>query len=277
MVAMVGIALSAVGLGALYMLAPNYFFPVAVIVNSLTFFASAGFIRRLPELKPLKSEFEEAIQVEKVGVWHKLVEDLKVGLKAIVQDPIIRLALPINMVSTVGVAGFFVVYLALNRAWYDGSYATIAWIEFCFAVPMMFVSLWVSRQTVKFPGRWLVVGQVGIGLMVALMAVSRPYWAMLAVNAACGLFLPLLIIPMQSYMQLAVPDQMRGRVNSAYLMISQAMNPIGVALTGPMLKYWGIEACLLVMGGLLAGAGVIGLVNRKFMNTLMPTSETQAA
>lgn len=276
-VAMLGIAVSAVGLGALYKISPEYFFFAGVLANSFTFLASAWFIRRLPEIKPLEDEIEEAVELEKKGVWHKIIEDIKVGLRAIKNDPIISLALPINMLSTLGIAGFFVVYLALNRAWYGGGYSTLAWIEFSFAVPMMIGSIWVGRQTVKHPGRWFVLGQVGIGLAIAIMAICKPYWSMLLINAVCGVFLPLLIIPLQSYMQLAVADNVRGRVNSAWLMISQAMNPIGVVLIGPMLKYVGIEGSLITMGAVLMGAGLLGLLSRKFLDTVMPSLRSQAA
>ncbi|MFM9873299.1 MAG: MFS transporter [Fimbriimonadaceae bacterium] len=273
LVSIMGLAVSAAGLGALYKIWPDYFFFAGVIANSLTFFASAWFIRRLPSILPLKEEVAD----ENLNPMSRVLEDMKVGLKAVRQDPIIRLALPMNMVSTLAVAGFFVVYLALNRAWYGGEYGTLAAIELCFSVPMLFMSLWVGKQVVIHPGRWTMVGYIGLGVTVGLMAICKPFWSMLLMNALCALFLPLLIIPLQSYLQLAVVDEVRGRVNSTWSMVSQAMNPIGVVVIGVLLKAIGIEGCLWVMGGLFIGAGLLGYLCKAFMNAQMPVMDDQAA
>jgi MFS transporter, DHA3 family, macrolide efflux protein len=276
-VSMLGIGFSAVALGALYKINPDYFFFSAVLVNGLTFLASAFFVRKLPELLPLREEIEEVEATGVKGNWERVKKDLREGIRAILDDPVVRRALPINMISTIGVAGFFVVYLALNREWYGGGYNTLAWIEFSFIFPTMLASLYVGRATVVHPGRWLLLGQFLIGLTVVLMAFSKPYWMMLLANVLCGLTLPFMIIPLQSYLQLAIPDQLRGRVNSAWLMISQAMNPVGVVLVGPILAWLGIEGTLIIMGLILSGACLVGVFSRSFMNTRMPVTESSQA
>jgi predicted MFS family arabinose efflux permease len=222
---------------------------------------------------PLKDEILEEAQ----GAVRRMISDMKVGFGAIGKDPVIRLALPMGMISTLAVAGFFVVYLAFNRAWYGGDYWTLAVIELFFSVPMLFMSLWIGRQVVNRPGRWTMFGYVGVGATVALMAICKPLWSMLLMNMLCALFLPLLIIPLQSYLQLAVADEVRGRVNSTWSMVSQAMNPIGVVLIGILLKAVGIEGCLVVMGGLFALAGLVGYLSRDFMEARMPGTGDQAA
>ena len=273
MISILGLALSAAGLGALYKFWPDYFFFSGVTINALTFLCSAYFIRKLPSLMPLREEVAD----ETVNPLHRVWGDLKVGFGAIVKDPVIRLALPMGMVSTLAVAGFFVVYLAFNRAWYGGEYGTLALIELFFSVPMLFASLWVGKQVVLRPGRWTMIGYVGVGVTVGLMAICKPLWSMLLMNVLCALFLPLLIIPLQSYLQLAVPDGVRGRVNSTWSMVSQAMNPIGVVLIGVLLKLIGIEGCLIVMGGLFIVAGLLGYMSREFMDAKMPGVGDQAA
>lgn len=276
-VSMLGIGFSAVALGALYKINQDYFFFSAVLVNGLTFLGSAFFVRKLPELLPLREEIEEVAASGLRGSLGRVKSDLREGIQAILGDPVVRRALPINMVSTVGVAGFFVVYLALNREWYGGGYDTLAWIEFSFVFPTMLASLYVGRATVLHPGRWLILGQFLIGLTVVLMAFSKPYWMMIVANILCGLTLPLMIIPLQSYLQLAIPDQLRGRVNSAWLMISQAMNPVGVVMVGPILAWVGIEGTLITMGLILSGACLVGVFNKAFMNTRMPIDESPQA
>lgn len=273
-VMMVGMAVSAVGLGALYLAAPNLFFLTSVAFNSATFLVSAFFVSRLPNLAPLRGEVPSG---EPGGVAKRVVADMREGLAAVSQDPLIRLALPVNMLSTLAVSGFFVVYLAFNRAWYGGDYQTLAWIELAFAAPMVFASLAVGRMTIARPGRWIIAGHLGLGGAVAAMAFCRPYWSMLIINAVCALFLPLIIIPLQSYLQLAVPDALRGRVNSTWSMLSQAMNPLGVLAIGPLLTWLGIEKCLIAMGVGMALAGMVGFASRRFLNTEMPSARPQAA
>lgn len=273
---MVGMAVSAVGLGALYLAAPRLFFFSSVCFNSVTFAISAFFIARLPSILPIREEVE-GHPGDATGVGRQLAQDLKEGLRAVAGDPLIRLALPINMLSNLAIAGFFVVYLAFNREWYGGGYQTLAWIELAFASPMVLTSLAIGRMKISHPGRWIVAGHIGLGLTVGLMAICRPYWSMVLMNALCAIFLPMLIIPLQSYLQMAIPDSLRGRVNSTWTMLSQAVNPLGVLLIGPMLTWLGIEGCLVAMGVGLALAGMAGLTSKRFLNTQLPNPSVQAA
>lgn len=267
-IAMLGIALSATGLGVMYAIMPDNFFRTAVIVDAVTFLGSAWFIRKLPDIAVDKSLVDLSLrQLRKsiASVW----EDIKVGLRAIGGDPLSRIALPMNVFSTLSISGFFVVYVVVNDDWYGGEFWTLALIEFAFAFVSLVCSIYVSRLKVKHPGIHFATGIAVIGLLVAAMAFTKPYVPFLLLNAACGLAFPSIVIPISAYFQTAFPDEIRGRVNSTWAMISMAAQPLGILMVAMLLRM-GIEPALLVMGCGMALPGLIGLAFKGVTRTEMP-------
>lgn len=265
---MLGLGLSAGVLAVVFAKFPGLFFMVAAGANAATFLVSAVFIARLPGLIPDKSPDEETGPIDQHPfrhAWGKVVAESKAGLAAIKANPVTRIGLPISAVSTIFMSGFMVAYLQVNREWYDGKFTTLAWLELGFVVPMAIFSLFAGGFKVKRMGLTFTLMHVVLGVLVALFALCRPYWAFMALNAVCGIILPYLIVPFSAFLQTEMPDEVRGRVNATWNMVAMGAQPLGLVLTGFLLATAGTAASFVVMGLGMAIAGAAGFLNRPFV------------
>lgn len=64
-----------------------------------------------------------------------------------------------------------------------------------------------------------------------------------------------------SYRMALIPDELQGRVTSAYRMIFSSMGPIGAALSGVLIQRLGAATELLLMAGFLGALGIIVMLN----------------
>lgn len=270
---MLGMALSAGVLGVVYSVAPGKFFFLAAAINTVTFVGSAWFLSRLPAIVPEREGLAESGGLgDALGrFWGETLE----GFRAVRSDPVVGVALPMNVLATLAVAPFMLVYVEVNAEWYGGTFGRLALIELSFAFVTMVTSLWLGRRRVSRPGLAFAWGTMALGVLVLVMATGEGrYWWFLALNAACGFAFPFVILPVTAYIQVAIRDELRGRVNSAWTMASMAAQPAGIVAMAPVLKYWGLTGAFLVMGFGLGGAAIYGLVRRQFREARMPGGET---
>ncbi|MCH7905656.1 MAG: MFS transporter [Armatimonadetes bacterium] len=258
---MIGLALSASVLGLIFQVAPAYFLLASAALNALTFAISGAFILKLPALKP---------ETGSGAPSGKLLKDIKAGLKVVRADIVLRLALPITIVSNLFIAGFMVMYAAINDDWYGGRFSTLAWLEFGFAAAMVVTTLAISRITIRRPGTTYAVATLVVGLLVAGMCWGRGYWQFMTLNVLCGVAVPFAWLSMNVYIQTAFKDEFRGRIASVWTAASVGMHPVGLAVIGPLAAWLGLANVFLVMGFGMCAATLIGLLNRSFMRAEMP-------
>ncbi len=266
-IAMAGIGLSASALGVIYQLAPTLFFPVAVLLNCVTFAASAYFLIKLPEIRAVR--IDESGPGPRKDRLRQVIQEASEGVRLVFRDPVTSVALPITAIGTIFVSGFMVVYVDANKKWYGGEFTPLAMIEFAFAASMVVTSLIVGRMNIRRVGLSFICAQIALGLMVVLMPMFRPYWSFLIINAACGIALPFLILPLNTYLQTAIADELRGRVNAAWTLVTQGLIPVGIGITAWLLTA-GLETTFFVMGVGLAASGAAGFFSRKFVRSRLP-------
>lgn len=259
---MIGLAVSGSVLGALYLYFPGTFFLTAILVNGATFLASSWFISRLPELIPDRGSEARS---------HALA-DLKEGIGFIRRDHLLKVSLILSLMLNILIAPFMVAYIEANNLWFGGKYGTLASFEFGFMVGLVIGSIVVGKLRIRRPGLAYGIGLAIAGLCVAAMAFSRQYWLFLGFNVICGLVLPFATIPLTTYIQMIVPDAFRGRVNATLTMLSMGVTPIGMGLAGMLVKEWGLVTTFLIMGIGLFAVPVLGLLDRAFRQSTMPTT-----
>lgn len=256
-----GLAFSAGALAPLYQKSPQVFFVSVVSLNALSYFLSAVFIYKLPSVKPDRSH-----EHERPSVRREFME----GLRYVIHRRELLAMRIVGMLFSLMVAPFFVVYIAVNDAWFGGKPQTLSWFEFAFFGGMIVGSIWVGRKIPRRAGvansAALAVIAVGIGLM----AYSQNFWLFAFWNVVCGVAAPFADVTRETYTQLVVPDAMRGRVNSLQMMTSTAMMPLGMALAGAMLDWAGIIAMFLTMGGGMLVAAAIGLAFKEYRDAVIP-------
>jgi MFS family permease len=259
---MIGLALSAGVLAFLYDFSPQYFFVSSVLLNSLSFFLSAVFIARVPAVPPAAATLAESPSAKR---------EFLSGLAYIRGRHDIKIEILLLTVFRLGVAPFFVIYIAANEQWFDGKPGTLAWLEFAFFVGMIISSFAVNSVKIRRPGSWFAGGLGVCGLCIVAMAYSPNVWLFAFWNFICGLAIPFVEIPMTSYVQLSVPNEFRGRVNSVLNMVATGMMPIGAGLGGILLEKAGLVGAFWIMGAGVMLACLIGFGDRIFRNVIMPT------
>ncbi|MFN3729799.1 MAG: MFS transporter [Fimbriimonadaceae bacterium] len=259
MMPLIGIALSGGILGQLYAQAPDTFFFSAVIFNAASFAWSYLFIRRLPRLIPDRTE----------ATRHPWVE-LKEGLRYVRRTRVLWVLLLLSLGMNLVISPFMVVYVAVNREWFGGNFTTFAIIEGAFLIGLVLSSLYVGRVRVVHPGRALSISLLFVGLTVVLLGYSREVWLFCLFNFLAGVALPYAQIPISTYVQLTVPDEYRGRVNSAMTLVSLGVQPVGMGLAGVLIHRFGLVAMFLAMGFGMAAVAALGLADRPFRNAEMP-------
>lgn len=245
-VQMAGIAFSAFALGAIEKFAPNLFLTLAAGLNSLTFLGSALFIYLLPAIQPKKEEIHE----------QHILRDIGDGLKAVWKNPFTQIVLPVALLFQLSISGFFVIYVSVNNKWFGGHYSNLAWIEFSFMVILAVMSMMMGWFKVKKVGWSYAIAIIGIGVLVGVMGIWKNYWVFLLLNALCGVFVPFAWLPLTTYLQSAFPDNLRGRVSSVFNMVHGSMQPISMAVVGPLISGVGITNVFYLMGIGMTSAGV---------------------
>jgi MFS family permease len=229
-------------LAGLYALAPSGFYLSFVLLNMLSFVGSTYYIFLLPAIIPENDKEPEGA-----------IAEIKAGWRYAVTDRVIQLTLIAQIGISLFISPFFVVFIATNDQWFDGSPSTLAWIECAFVLGLFLTSMYVASIKIKRPGMAFGVSLGITGVTVAMMAFSKSVWLFVLWN-----------------LQLAVPDEFRGRVMSIKNLIMMGVQPVGMMLGGTVVKVLGIPAAYLMMGIGFALSGAAPLIDAKFRSIRMP-------
>jgi MFS transporter, DHA3 family, macrolide efflux protein len=264
MMPLIGLAISAGAIAPLYESSPKTFYLVAALINATSFLGSAYFIARLPKIQPEPMALDRADDPR---------SDLRIGLEYLRSRHDLIVMTALLAVFRLMVSPFFVVYLAANKAWFGDKPRWLALFEFAFFLGMVVASPIVSRMDPKRPARWFCFGLAIIGGAVGAMAFSPYIWGFVLWNIVAGLAVPVADIPINTYLQLSVPDALRGRVNAVREMVATGVMPIGMSLAGLLVQSAGIVATFLVMGVGMVLACLGGLLDPRFRDVEMPKKE----
>lgn len=261
---LISLSLSAAVVAVLFKISPTWFFATTIVVNMLSFLGSALFVAKLPPIIPDRDRTADA---------HPL-QDLIEGVRFIRVRHELWVMLGLQLLLTLAISPFMVVYLAANKVWFGDQPQTLAWMEFSFFLGMVVGSALVGRVKVSRPGLAYVASAIGIGLAVVGMGFTPNFQLILGWNVLAGLMIPLGSIPVSTYLQLTVPDAFRGRVMSAWTMVGMGAQPVGLALGGLVVEGLGIVGAFVAMGAGLVAAGALGLLDRPFRAMRMPDAAT---
>lgn len=122
----------------------------------------------------------------------------------------------------------------------------------------------VHRRIDRHRGPVMVGATVLTGVSLGLAAwlpglVAAPFAAAVAGLVLAGVCNPFLNVPLTSYTQAVVPDEMRGKVFSVMRLGITGAAPIGIALAGPSVELFGPATVMLGMGAVIVLAGLGGL------------------
>lgn len=228
--------------------------PIAMLLDALSFLASAVFLRRIRVVEPAR---EDDVQPT-MSVVHRSWE----GLRFVTHHPVLRASL--GCATTVNfftfMSGALLVLFASRSL--DLSAGLIGAAFGVGAVGGLLGALLapvVSRRIGV--GHTIVVGAILFPAPIALAALadqSQPVWARLGALAAAELFssigVMLFDVNLNALQTSVVPDGLRSRVTGAYSAVNYGVRPLG-AVAGGFLGTWlGVRPTLLVAaaGGAVA-------------------------
>lgn len=113
---------------------------------------------------------------------------------------------------------------------------------------------WLGRF--RHMGRTLLLVQVLFGGLVAAFAMSRVLWLSEVLLFFCGIASMIVTAMTTSLVQLIVPDHLRGRVVSIYMVAFRGGMPLGSLVSGYVATFTGVPIVLAVNGALVSVVGI---------------------
>lgn len=186
-------------------------------------------------------------------------DDIRTGLHYALRRPEIVLTLALLFAVALCVFNFTVYVPLVARTVLDVGAQGFGFLMAALGVGAVSGALAVGALGPRHPPRSLMFGAAAIACtaLVALSAV-RTFWAAAVVLFVMGFFGLVLVASCNTTMQLAAPDELRGRLMSLYTLIWGGTFPIGAFIVGSVSEQWGVGRALLVNGALgLSGVAVL--------------------
>ena len=122
------------------------------------------------------------------------------------------------------------------------------------AVGAVLVGLWLSRRPPeRNSGRLLLAAVAGFGVCIIAFALSRQLWLSAALLLASGLCDGISVVIRSTILQLATPDEMRGRVSAINGIFIGSSNELGAFESGVAAKLLGLVPSVIFGGCMTLG------------------------
>jgi MFS family permease len=190
-----------------------------------------------------------------------LLQELKGGLRYARSEPnIIALTVVASMTTFLGLP--LLTFLpVVTREIFQGGMGRYSWMmafSGMGAVAGALVVAWLGRF--KHMGRALLVVQLICGLLIAAFAMSRIYWLSNILLFLSGAGLLMVFSMTSSLVQLIVPDHLRGRVVSIYMVAFRGGMPLGSLASGFAATFLPMPVILAINGVLVSLVAIYFLV-----------------
>jgi DHA3 family macrolide efflux protein-like MFS transporter len=255
-----GNVVSAVFLHTIFTVSAALAYVITFSFNAVSFLVSAVFMARLPKMVPKRESAPKS-------ALHDAVE----GVKFVVHHPVLGPAMLVSLAMNFFVAPFMPAYVVVAQEKFQGTPGLLAMLDTGFFSGMLIGSLLVFRVQIRRVGLafslWLSLASLTV---MPMGYIGSPYgfWAL---NFLCGVMIPLASVPLNTLIQLETPDGLRGRVNSALAMVASMVLPVGMALSGLLIKRMGIEGIFLFMGAGLGISPLLALLFPGYRHAKLPS------
>ncbi|SMB83327.1 MFS transporter [Deinococcus hopiensis] len=124
--------------------------------------------------------------------------------------------------------------------------------------------IWMGRRVSHHPLNWIVLGCAGPALCIVGVAYAPALWVALILALLMGLCFGPLNVMVGTLFARLTPEEVRGRVYSARILVGQGLRPVGVSLAAlligvaglaPAVALLGVFAALLTLAGYLRARG----------------------
>jgi len=120
------------------------------------------------------------------------------------------------------------------------------------------VGLWLARRPLqRNAGRVLLFAVAGFGLCVVAFGLSHSFWLSAAILLFYGACDGVSVVVRSTILQLATPDEMRGRVSSINGIFISSSNELGAFYAGSMARLLGLVPAVVIGGCAVLGVACI--------------------
>jgi MFS family permease len=221
-------------------------FAMAYGLDAVLFTAGLYAAIRLPKLAP-------AGEVRPPG-WRSVIE----GLRYIATGPVLLMSFVVDIIAmTFAMPRALIPQAVAER--FDGSAIALGWLSAAMAIGAVLGALmsgWMSR--VRRQGLALTVTIAMWGLSVAASGLAHQLWLMVTLLAVGGAADLVSSVWRQSILQLYAPDEMRGRMQGAFMVVVAGGPRIGDLRAGVTASAFGLTGAWV--GGGIACAVVVVIV-----------------
>ena len=129
------------------------------------------------------------------------------------------------------------------------------------ALGAILTGLWITKHPINLhAGRWLLVAVAGFGLCMIAFALSTHFWLSAFILMAAGALDGISVILRSTIMQLATPDEMRGRVSAINGIFIGSSNELGAFESGVAARLMGLVPSV-IFGGIMT-LSVVGIISK---------------
>ena len=214
-------------------------------------------------------------QMEKVVATRKLRTEIVEGMKWLWRQPLLRVMAFLNSGWSAFGFGFSLMVIVLAQ----GQHLSPTFIGILFAIGG--VSSIFGASIAPLIQKRLRYGQAIIGLwwlyvlVWLLVAFVHTPIALGAIVACFFLVDSIYNIVQFSYRLALIPDELQGRVNSAFRLISYSLRPVGIALTGVLMQSLGSMQTAIIFALILLVLAIIASLNTHIRKAPTTSTNTQ--
>ena len=175
--------------------------------------------------------------------------ELREGAVALVRTP--RAIGPITSISIDQMGQGLVLALAVVvfRERFGEGVGSFSWLIGAGGAGVFLGLLTIGWLDERFPREWIVAGSFAIGgITLVLVGLSVNRWSVLVASFVIGLAFAWKKIPIDTTVQEAVPDGLRGRIFSVYDVVYNVARVGALGLAVPMIPRFGVDGSVLIVG-----------------------------
>jgi MFS family permease len=226
-------------------------------IDAVTFFLSMLLIALIRYQQPERDKSEKVTP-------RMVAQQLGVGLKVTFGNRILAgaiIAISITMLG-LGMVNVLLVPLLVNdlnvpETWFAG-------VEFAQTAAMILSGALVAGLASRFKPTYMLSGSlIGLGFGVGLLATPTTVWHVIGIIFVIGFFVSPVNAAIQTIIQIAVPDEVRGRSSAVNGALVSSASILAMAVAGILADAIGTRT-VFVVGGVFVGlAGVVaGMIFR---------------
>lgn len=129
------------------------------------------------------------------------------------------------------------------------------------AAGAIFTGVWLTKHPINLhAGRWLLAAVAGFGICMIAFALATHFWLAAVILIAAGALDGISVVLRNTIMQLATPDEMRGRVSAINGIFIGSSNELGAFESGVAARLMGLIPSV-IFGGLMT-LSVVGITSK---------------